>query len=195
MRDDGVERKLWRIGPVTQPVGWSGGAGLVVENDLAGWLSGVSFPEGAVDAIDTDVEAQRADLHIAQGLFARLDGEGRAFNGLVVEPQAEQLRQALTLSAEVGAGPAGCGVGVVLGEDGVNKPAEQGGTLVERQVLERGLRLNRRPEASRTAWTRLPRSRGSRPSETVSSAEEKRRFSAKARKPRATCDCRMAAPP
>ena len=109
--------------------------------------AGVSFPECAVDAVDADVEAQRADLDVAQGLFARLDGEGRAFVGLVVEPQAEQFEQALALSAEVGAGPAGCGVGVVLGEGGVDGPAEQGVALVEWQVLERGLRLNLRPEA------------------------------------------------
>ena len=155
--DDGVERELRRVGPVAQPVGGGGRAGLVVENDLAGALVLCSVAiaclfraEGVATQSTRSTRMLRRSgpiWNIVEGLFARLDGEGRAFNGLVVEPQAEQVEQALALRAEVGAGPAGCGVGVVLGEGGVNKPGEQGVALVERQALERGLRLNLRPEA------------------------------------------------
>ena len=72
--------------------------------------AGSSFRSRAmIDAVDADVEAERADRDIVQFLFAGLDGEGRALAGFVVEPGTEQVEQALAFGVEVGAGPAGSG--------------------------------------------------------------------------------------
>ena len=82
-----------------------------------------------------------------------------------------------------------------LGECVVNKPAERGVALVEWQALERGLRLNLRPEALQNGVDEAAALAWIEAEGTVSSAQEKRRFSAKARNPQAACDCRMDAPP
>ena len=81
--DHGVERKLRRVGRGAEPICWLCGAGLVVEDDFAGGFAAVQLD---VDAIDANVEAERTDADVALGFFEGLDGEGRAFGGLVVEP-------------------------------------------------------------------------------------------------------------
>ena len=67
-----------------EPVCGLGKAGFVVEDDLAGGL--VAIAQVRIDAIDADVEAEWADVDVAQLFFEGLDGEGCAFGGFVVEP-------------------------------------------------------------------------------------------------------------
>ena len=79
--EDGVERKLRRVGAVGEPIGRGGAAGLVVQDERAGLR--------IVDAVDAEVEAHAAERDIGEPLLLLLDAEGGAFE-LDVQPGPEE---------------------------------------------------------------------------------------------------------
>ena len=122
----GVKRELRLVGALALPVGWTGDARLVVEDDFTELLAGRA--EDAVDTVDTKAEKERANFGVYVLLFAELDFEGRP-GEFDFEPGGEQAVQALALNVEVGAVPVGGGISLEVVQAAVDGAGECGGAF------------------------------------------------------------------
>ena len=139
--DHGVERELRLVGALGEPILVAGGAGLVVDEDVAGVAR-----LGGVDAIDAQLQAQRTDGDLHR-LFARLDREGQRSCELLVDPGGEEAAQAFALGVDVLGFPRGGRDGDALRERLGDGAVECGGAFLGRHGLECRLGADLVPEA------------------------------------------------